>query len=409
MTNGEFTDIVLKMVEIDGSLSLSRSRVTGDLNMNGATIKGSLYLTGSTLARVDLTTATVGQQLNAISSSLNGSFEAGGLSTGGSLLLRDGATFAEVILRGARIGGQISLSRSRFRGTFDGQSMTVAQDFHMVDARFERPAELSLINVAGTLDVGGTTLTALNLTGATIANDFAFGAGGETVQWTDVVDIEGRHHKPLLSLWNTSVGGLVDDPESWPENLQILLRDFRYERLTPLPRPGQGIGKLRDAAWYVDWLAQDSTGSLQPYQQLARVLMSYGADATARTVLIAGRERHREALPWWSPERWFLFALRWTIGYGYGAGELYALLWALLFVLIGTAIARSHGRILPNGERLGFWYSLDMLLPGMQLSEWHAKIDLPQCTRYYFHFHRLAGYILLLFVVAGLTGLTEPE
>ena len=69
----------------------------------------------------------------------------------------------------------------------------------------------------------------------------------------------------------------------------MLLRDFTYERLTPLPGPGQGVGELRDADWYVDWLAGDSTGSFQPYQQLARVPASYGANATARTVLVAGR------------------------------------------------------------------------------------------------------------------------
>ena len=222
------------------------------------------------------------------------------------------------------------------------------------------------------------------------------------------VDIEDRRHNPLLSLWNALAGGLVDDPDSWPESLQMLLRDFTYERLTPLPGSGQGVGELRDADWYVDWLAGDSTGSFQPYQQLARVPASYGANATARTVLVAGRERHRKALPWWSAERWVLCALRWTIGYGYGAGELRALLWALLLVLIGTAVARCHGPHLPDGERPGFWYSLDMLLPGIQLSERHAKLKLPRCPRDYFHFHRLAGYILLFFVLVGLTGLTEP-
>ena len=49
-----------------------------------------------------------------------------------------------------------------------------------------------------------------------------------------------------------------------------------------------------------------------------------------------------------------------------------------------------------------------MLLPGIQLSEPHANLKLPRCPRYFFHFHRLAGYIFLFFVLAGLTGLTEP-
>ena len=54
-----------------------------------------------------------------------------------------------------------------------------------------------------------------------------------------------------MSLWNASVGGLVDDTESWPDSLQTLMRDFTYERLTPLNNDGQGIGQVRDTDWYV--------------------------------------------------------------------------------------------------------------------------------------------------------------
>ena len=410
MHDARFARVVLKTAVIDGDLNLSRSRVAGELNLNGSTVHGTLFFKATTLRGVDLRNATIGRQLHAASRpQLSGTFEAAGLSTGGHVLMNEGAKFADVLLRGAQIGGQLSLSGSMFAGRLDGQSLTVGQDLHMGGAYFEGAADIPLSHIAGSLDVGGATFTSLNLTGATVAKDFGFGAGGETVRWTDTVDNEGGRQEPMLFLWNASVGGLVDNPESWPENLQIILRDFRYERLTPLPGPGQGIGVLRDADWYVDWLARDSTGSFQPYRQLARVLASYGADARARTVLIAGRERHRTALPWWSPERWFLLVLRWTIGYGYGAGELRALYGALLILLLGTTVARFQGPQRPDGERLGFWYSLDMLLPGFRLTERYARVELRRGARFYFHFHRLSGYILLLLALAGLTGLTEPS
>ena len=409
MQDARLARIMLKTAVVDGDLSLSRSRVAGELNLNGSTVGGTLFFKAATLRGVDLTNATIGRQLHAGSSRFSGTFEATGLSTGGHVLMNKGARFREVLLRGARIGGQLSLSGSSFAGRFDGQSLAVGQDVQMVDARFERPAEFPLSKIAGSVDVGGATLTALNLAGATVAGDFAFGAGGETVRWIDTADIEGRRFKPMLILWNTSVGGLVDNPDSWPKNLQIVLRDFTYERLTPLPGSGQGIGVLRDAEWYVNWLARDSTGSFQPYRQLARVLASYGADTKARKVLVAGRERQREALPWWSIEGWFLFVLNWTIGYGYGAGELRALCWALLLLLVGTVVARCQGPQWPEGERLGFWYSLDMLLPGIRLSEQHARLELPRGARYYFHFQSLAGYVLSLLALAGLTGLTKPS
>ena len=82
--------------------------------------------------------------------------------------------------------------------------------------------------------------------------------------------------------------------------------------------------------------------------------------------------------------------------YGYGAGELWALPWALLFVAIGTIVARYNGSRWPDGERPGFWYSLDRFLFGIRLSE-----------RYYFYVHRFAGCILVFLMLEGLTGLTE--
>ena len=408
MHEGRFAGVVLKTAVIDGDFNVSRSRVGGKLNLNGTTVHGTLFFKAATLRGVDLRNATIGRQLNAPASRFTGTLDAGGLSTRGHVLMNDGAKFADVVLRGARIGGQLSVASSSFEGRLDGQSLTVGQDVQMTDAHFEGAAELPLSKIAGSIDVGGASFTGLNLTGARVAGSFWFGAGGETVRWKNTVDIEGGRHPPLLSLWGTSVGALVDNPDSWPENLQILLRDFTYERVTPLPGPGQGVGVLHDAEWYVDWLARDSTGSFQPYRQLARVLGSYGADAKAHTVLVAGRERHRTGLPWWSPERWLLWAMRWTIGYGYGAGELRALAWALLIVLIGTVVARYNGSRWPDGDRPGFWYSLDRLLPGIRLSERYADLEISGRARYYFYVHRLAGYILLFFVVAGLTGLAEP-
>ena len=403
MTNGEFDRVMLKTAHIDGDFALSRSIVTGELNLNGSTVRGSLFLKGGTFAGVDLTTATVGRQLIVSGSAFKGRFEGGALSTGGHVLMNGGAKFGDVVLRGARIGGQLSFSQSVIGGRFDGESMIVDQDVIMADAKFGGTAHLPLIRVVGSVDVSGATLSLLNLSRATVGKDFAFGARGSPVRWVSSVDSDGRTRGPWMSLWNASVGGLVDDTESWPVNLQTVMRDFTYERLTPLSGDGQGFGQARDADWYVEWLARDSSGSFQPYRQLARVLASYGHDGRARTVLVAGRERHRMQMPWWSPERWFLSVLRWTIGYGYGAGELWAVLWALPFFLIGGVLAPRNTRW-PKCD--SFWYSIDILLPGIQLSEGYK--ELPDWRRHYFRIQRLIGYALLLLVVAGVTGLTDP-
>ena len=408
MHDAQFARVELKTSVIDGDLNLSRSHVTGNLNLNGSTVHGTLFFKEAEFHGVDLRNGTIGRQLNATSSRFADTFEAGGLSTGGHVLMNECTSFADVVLRSARIGGQLSLSGSSFTGRFDGQSLAVGQDLQILNAQFKHAAEFSLSKIADGLDVGGSTFTGLNLMGTTIGKNLWVGGGDNTVLWTETVDNEGRRQNPMLILLNTSVGGLIDNQDSWPENLQIVLRDFTYERLMPLGGQGAGIGVLRDAHWYVDWLSRDKTESMQPYRQLARVLGSYGADATARTVLIAGRERQRTTLPWWSPERWFLWLLRWSIGYGYGIGELNALYIAVSLLVIGTVVARFQNATWSDGEAPGFWYSLDMLLPGLQLSARHAQLELSRWPRYYFHIHRFSGYTLFIFVVAGLTGLTDP-
>ena len=408
LTGSRFGEVALKTVEIAGGLSMTGSHVTGPLSLNGATVRGAVFLRDATFADVDLTDATVGRQFSTSGSTFRGTLEMTSLSTGGHLSMNGESSFVDVVLRGARIGGQLSLSDAVFNGQFDAQTMVVDEDLLMYGARFERAVELSDARVTGTVDAVGASLNGLNLSGATVGQDLVFAhLDGSTVLWRAPADANGTDRNPILMLWNTSVGGLVDNAASWPEPLVLLLRDFTYGHLTPFGPRGERFGKFRDAAWYVDWLARDTSDSFQPYWQLATTLEAHGEADTAHHVLIAGRERQRLRLPWWSAERWWSWALRWSIGYGYGSGELRVLFLVFPLVLIGGVVARYGASPGPDGEHLGLWYSFDMLLPGMWLDERHAQVALRKPFRRYFNVHRLAGYVLLLFLVAGIAGLTE--
>ena len=277
MTNARFSQgVMLKRAGIDGDIGMSHSHVDGRLNMNGAAVGGSLFMNDGTFNIVNLTTARVDGQVQMSGATLDGRVTMGAIATGGHLLMNGEAEFGEVVLRGARIGGQLSLSRSRFREPLDGQSMTIGQDLQMQGAIFEGAVDLPFIDVGGSVDVSEATVGALNLSGARIDKDLALGAGGRTVRWTNSVDSDGKTSRPAIFLWNTSVGGLVDDADSWPDNLQRVLRDFTYERLTPMGGQEAGFGELRDADWYVKWLEREQSNSFQPYRQLALVLATYG-------------------------------------------------------------------------------------------------------------------------------------
>ena len=105
--------------------------------------------------------------------------------------------------------------------------------------------------------------------------------------------------------------------------------------------------------------------------------------------------------------RWlFLWVLQVTIGYGWR--DFWALGWVAFFTLFGTCVLRWKDEIDNDGANLGFWYSLDMLLPIIHLREKHYDLDLnTEVAQRYMYIHKIVGYILMFFVIAGLSGLTE--
>jgi len=55
----------------------------------------------------------------------------------------------------------------------------------------------------------------------------------------------------------------------------------------------------------------------------------------------------------------------------------------------------------------GAFFSFDLLLPIVQLHEPHSKVVLDGVAKYDFAFHKLMGYVLASFLIAGLAGLTK--
>jgi hypothetical protein len=73
----------------------------------------------------------------------------------------------------------------------------------------------------------------------------------------------------------------------------------------------------------------------------------------------------------------------------------------------GVATLRLSGDGPRNGMPYGVAYSFDMLLPIIKLREEHYKMDLSGWPRYYFYGHKIAGYVLASFLIAGISGLTK--
>lgn len=183
----------------------------------------------------------------------------------------------------------------------------------------------------------------------------------------------------------------------------------------------------RRAQWFIDWLAKDKSFSPQPYQQLASVLRAAGQTTKANAVLYAGRERERgEAqgfkclgMTMLSFKRLGMTMLKVTIGYGLGGRYFRALWWVAGFVLLGLAILSVAPWLadIPQSKDI-FWIfacSLDLLLPIVELNKEHSEFVMETLgsapatawVKYYFYVHKVVGWVLGFFLMAGLAGLTQ--
>ena len=321
---------------------------------------GSLFMRGgANFQKVRLIGAKVGAQLSAKGSTFEGRFNADRLEVTGDLSMRDGASFNDVRLIGAVIGGQLQLRHSDFDGHLDLTSVHIEEELQ------------------------------LNLPGA------------PPPRWTKT---------SRLTLRNARVGALNDTEDAWDiQSGRLDLIGFTYDRLGGLGATDKSTMSARPTEWLREWLAKQdgfsTSYSPQPFEQLAKVLRESGYPGRADAILFAARDHQRDspATPWPSKvELWLLWGL---IGYGYHNGI--ALLWFAALTGLGAWVCGKSpfGRRMRAAQR--FWYSFDIALPLIALNKRHEAVKLRDGVLVYFYVHKLAGFVLASFLVAGLSGLTK--
>jgi hypothetical protein len=129
----------------------------------------------------------------------------------------------------------------------------------------------------------------------------------------------------------------------------------------------------------------------------ARILLAYREDPS----FFCGRHSESEGLLRYA----WLTTLNWVIGYGHHIER--ALGWTIGLVILGAIVLRISGEGPKHGLPVGLSYSFDMLLPVIKLRDAHYQIDLVGWPRYYFYAHKIAGFVLASFLVAGISGLTK--
>lgn len=416
LADGHFVTLSLPETRVDGRLELGSSNFTGPLQMNSIAISHTLSMWDATVTCALMSNARVGNNVEMRGSTFSDNLNLDSAKIEGDLIMGEetsGPTrYATVFLRDASIAGKLDMRGSRFSSWVAINSTRVGGNLIVQDAEFSSQLNMMFVRVDGNLDFRGATLYKLNLTGARVKGIFQLGGIDKHAKWNP--------KRPKLTLRNAEVGALQDTKSSWPDpgtELDLELDGFLYGHLiggSSMEEYGWRSNSTnqedpynREKEWFIDWLKRDITYTPQPYLHLASVLAAFGHEDKAHDILYEGRDIQREQ-PNVSLGRWLLLsALKYTIGYGYGWRYFYALAWVVFLVIVGTIVLRLCDERYDQ-ERLGVWYSLDMLLPVIRLREKHYKVDL-NCTavRQYFFVHKILGYVLTFFVIAGLAGLGE--
>ncbi|HIJ75585.1 MAG TPA: hypothetical protein HPP81_02610 [Deltaproteobacteria bacterium] len=380
----EFAEVDLRAAKIDGDVDMSESTFAGELNMNGMKVGGYLFMRGGAeFAEVDLHSAKIDVGVDMSKSKFGGKLDMNGMKVGGYLFMRDGAWFAEVELRDAEIKGGVDMFNSKFFGNLSMNSMKIGSNLNMNDgAEFANRVSINSSRIEWDLSISGAAFNSLDLAGTHVGGELRLGRDeyGRETQW-----VMGDSK---LTLRNTEVGALQDLKGSWPPNLE--LDGFKYNRLIGTSENETSNMAYRPFNWLTQWLGKQKTYSPQSYEQLADVLKKMGFPDNANEILIASKKREQKRA--WDRRQWrnwFGLAV-----YGFFFGYGYRTFWSLVgvFVAAGWLIALYTFQGKLKGPLWCFIYSLDLLLPIIQLDKRNYDTHLGGWAERYFYAHKVFGY-----------------
>lgn len=339
-----------------------------------------------------------------------------GASIPGGLQLSESFFLGRVYLNGLRTAKGVSLSGSNFEMHLHLTGASIPYVLNLSNASFlfidlselnrsqEEPASISLRNStvtghiemmharAANLDIRGATLKYLDLTGTEIRGSLSIGG-----DWKAYETVSGEPHDPVLKLGDVRVGNLSASPDDWADNIALELHGLEFDK-------SRMISEHSDDFWdgisLLGWLEKDKTYSSQPYEHLGKLLRAEGKNNMADIVLHANRMRASGAnvLYYWFALLYRNIAFR----------ILFGLLLVGVFTTLGAVVLHFGKRQDDSIEKVGWFYSLDMLTPGLKLRDEHYAVVLnARWVRNYFLAHKAVGYVLVSIIITMLSGIVE--
>ena len=395
----EFSEIDLHQAHVRGQIALTGSKVTGTLDMDSLQVDHSLLMYDKgEFGAIDLHNAHVGGELALNGSKAIGTLNMEALRVDHDLLMYDKAEFGAIVLRDAHVGGQLALIGSKVTGSLDMDTAQVGLTVYLGrGAEFEGPVSLTFAKV-GDIEFGGGSFRGdVDLTAAQLGAELLLGSSQDgSARWSA---------NSALILRDANADAIQDLSNSWPDKLD--LNGFTYRSLGGLLANEKDPMIDRPVGWFENWLGKQKPYTPAPYEQLATVLRNEGKPDVADDILYSAKEIERGQSA--SMRYIEMTANKWVIGYGYH--KFWSIYWAAGFLVAGTVLLwlSGEGRRVSRHYSLpyGIFYSFDLLLPIVRLREKHYKVDLNGWIRYYFYVHRIMGYVLASFLIAGISGLTK--
>jgi hypothetical protein len=421
-----FADLfTLAGARIDGALRMSQAPFAGPVDLGGAHVLGDALLDGTVFAKgLSIIALRADGDLKMAGARVTGDLTASDIEVQHDLVLNDGAQLhGAVSLFDARVANTIHMERATFDQELIGKNLQVAADMLLDNSTFGGAAILTAARIGGDLNLSGATLGLLDLTGAAVKGSLVV---DEATAWRSQPGPDPRQ----LLLVNATVGELQDGPvgkrdscptdehppqppNGWPTAKTIAFDGFAYNHLGASAGAAGSNMRERRLCW---WLERDADYSSQPYVQLASVMTAHGDPDNAAGVLYYGRVRETR-LAWadGAYQTWLMLAaLNVATGYGLGTYTFRAFWWITFLTAVGVVLLTwSPGA---GGKSL-VWRTgaaLTRLLPGIELNkEFTDFFDDPERRRLkgwqvaVFSAFVVIGWVLGLFLVAAMTGLTQ--
>lgn len=394
--------------KIGGFLKLTDTTFTGTLQTGNIQVGQSVVAPKAMFqGDVYFDAASVSANMRADDARFEKQFSATELDVRGRLTAIGSIFKGPVDLTASKVGWKLELQGASFARTVDATDLDVLGRFDLSTTRIAGDLHLARSRVGDSLDLHDSlVLGSVDLTAMNIGHDLTLVAFDKNTPVHPIVWAAPESAKNVLWLYDAHIGSLTDGREAWPEALQFYLDGLTYRSLSSWPINVREI-----------WLDRGNPGHHpQPYRQMAEALIAAGEHDAALEVQFYGRQQERmEACGRWLLARCVsLTALQFTIGYGIGSHAFRVLYWVLGLFFFGWLILLCS----PVARRKGFIWcaggSFNRLLPIVELApEFKDFFNDPKRERLrdwqliVFALIGALGWVLSLFLVAALTGLTQ--